>query len=181
VASQIDYNLPVVARSGFEDDQPVIRYNPQVLPQLRPETRLFVYAHECAHHALGYSADEATTMAMERRADCWAVETLMRSGLLKDPGVLTDIRVDLVRSPQDWPALPGPPRAFDLEACHRAALTRPKAMPASSNQSAWNGCLRVCADRLRQCPRTCRSEGCDQACDAAYADCSTQCNARFPP
>ena len=181
VASEMDYNVAAVAKSSLENARPVIRYNPQVLPQLKSETRLFLYARECAHHALGHPLEETRTPAMERRADCWAIETLMRSGLLKGESVLTDIRVDLVRSPEEWSSLPGPPRAFNLEACYRSALALPKATPPSADQAAWNACLRVCAERLRYCPRNCRSEACDQACDAGYRDCSGHCNTRFPP
>lgn len=59
VASEIDTTLPAVAASRIEQGQPVIRYNPQALPQLKPDTRLFFFAHECARHTLG----QATTGA----------------------------------------------------------------------------------------------------------------------
>lgn len=178
VTSETDYRLETLATARIEAEQPVIRYNPQVLPQLKSKTRLFLYARECAHHALGHPLDDARPTAMERRADCWAVETLMRSELLKGEADVTDIRVDLVRSPQEWSQLPGPPRTFELEACYRSSLKLPRAIPASPNQPAWNACVRICAEHLLQCQRGCRGEGCSAGCDGRYGDCSTACEAR---
>src|SRR5437588_10593426 len=43
-----------IALASLYNGQPVILYNPFVVLSVSPQTRLFFYAHECGHHALGH-------------------------------------------------------------------------------------------------------------------------------
>src|SRR5437016_2336337 len=56
VASVRQPGLGDVAKSTLDPKgRPVIVYDPVVLSWFHPQTRLFWYAHECAHHALGHT------------------------------------------------------------------------------------------------------------------------------
>lgn len=116
VASVLNVAVPdvAVARLGPRGE-PLIFYNPNVLARMAPQTRLFFYAHECAHHALGHMFN-GNPMSAEQEADCWGIRTLYQRGLLNDRDV-TIVQRDLSFSPGDWTHLPGPPRAFNLRRC----------------------------------------------------------------
>ncbi|MBD2104539.1 hypothetical protein [Leptolyngbya sp. FACHB-261] len=60
---------------------PEIRYNRAVAANIRYRTRLFFYAHECAHHVLGHTVGRgrAYPRATEQEADCWAIRQLYGS------------------------------------------------------------------------------------------------------
>ena len=95
---------------------PVIWYNPNILSYFQPITRVFWYYHECAHHALGHSFRNIPTLR-EKQADCWAIHTMSRRGLLRGRA-LAIIQSDLSRLSGDgWIYLPGPQRAMSLIAC----------------------------------------------------------------
>ncbi|NMG30257.1 hypothetical protein [Aromatoleum evansii] len=161
----------VVSRSGAA---PEIRYNETLLPRLTPESRLFLFAHECARHNLSQAVDGARTEADVRRADCHGLESLLRSGLL-DAARIDALERELQFSTDEWALIPGPPRTFALRSCTaegaaRRLLTRPT--PA---QPEWNACVRGCGERLRACaPR-------NAACDDAYERCVALCDFRSPP
>src|SRR5688572_5140707 len=75
-------NDVAIARSA-PNGAPIIEYNVQVLAKLQPQTRLFFYAHECAHHALAHGV-RGHPLTREQEADCWAVRTLTERGDLDD-------------------------------------------------------------------------------------------------
>jgi hypothetical protein len=97
---------------------PVIFYNPLALSWLAPATRRFLYAHECAHHALGHTITGYTApVYQEQEADCWAARRLADGGSFTDAD-RGPIAQDLARlAPGDWAHLPGTRRAANLEAC----------------------------------------------------------------
>jgi len=117
VASILNFNLPDVAMASWAPNgAPVIQYNPRVLAQLAPQTRVFFYAHECAHHALAHTIRNIP-FQQEQEADCWAIQTLVQRGTL-DPGRdVTVVQRDLSFSSGDWTHVPGPQRQFNLRAC----------------------------------------------------------------
>lgn len=118
VASIADFDLRDVANASLAPTgAPIIRYNPRVLAWLQPQTRLFFYAHECGHHALGHAFGSAFPTAIEQQADCFGIRTLVRENLVDDDGI-TIIQGDLQRAGGgDWTHLPGPQRAINLRAC----------------------------------------------------------------
>ena len=106
-----------VAKAGLgPTGNPVIYYNPNVLRWMAPETRLFWYGHECAHHALGHLFGSAHPLHAEQQADCWGINTLVEEGYLRESD-LPVIQKDLSPSPGDWTHLPGPQRAINLARC----------------------------------------------------------------
>lgn len=180
VVSEIDTTLPAVAASRIEQGQPVIRYNPQALPQLKPDTRLFFFAHECARHTLGQAAiGAARSPRSAQQADCRAIVSLVRSGLISQDEGVKEVQANLVFAPEDWALLPGPPRNFDLESCFISALRLPDDTVPAANQPEWNGCIRVCGDRLLHCQRGCGDGACETRCVSNYEGCVEACSARF--
>ncbi len=168
VVSGADPAAAAVVGTAFEAGRPSIRYNRDVLPRLPHGVRLFFYAHECARHNLGLPLDRPLDLAQAQRADCWGLESLMRSGLLSAPGELAALQEALRFTAEEWTLLPGPPRAFDLPSCQRRSAARPSLARPPAGQDAWNSCVRVCGERLRACR--------GPACGETYERCVAQCN-----
>jgi hypothetical protein len=118
VASTVDESLTDLAKASMTPDgKPVIRYNPKILPQLSPPTRLFFFAHECAHFSRGDAVDASRTLERERNADCAGLRMLVHEQRVTDDGIVA-IRRDLKNSTkEDWTHLPGPRRDIELLAC----------------------------------------------------------------
>jgi hypothetical protein len=76
------------------DGTPVIYWNPKRQYSPQGVTQVYLYLHECAHHALGHVYRPLSTMdekqAAERQADCWAYE------LLVDGGMVTGSRLEVL-------------------------------------------------------------------------------------
>jgi len=68
------------AKARQTDDGPVILANQAVLSHFSEVMNTFVYAHECAHHALGHLKHRTSNRQIEQAADCWAARTLMHNG-----------------------------------------------------------------------------------------------------
>ncbi|MEC5385424.1 hypothetical protein VVD49_06790 [Uliginosibacterium sp. H3] len=169
VAALADDKLQAVAQYGLADGQPVIRYNPQLLPRLLLETRLFVYAHECGRQYLGFPATGDRTAVQARQADCWAYDTLKRSALSSAP-VLAAVEDDLNMVAEDWAVLPGPAREVKLASCGGApAATKGSlALPSGPARSKWDQCQQSCGAKLRSCGRS-------ETCQIAFNQCSVAC------
>ena len=52
VTAVADSEQAMLVRSDSQQGQPLIRYNPDVLPRLGSPSRLFFYAHQCARLGL---------------------------------------------------------------------------------------------------------------------------------
>ena len=107
-----DVAMATIAQGG----QPVIYYNPNVLANLQPPTRLFFYGHECGHHRLGH-IQRGMPAGSEQEADCFGVRELVGAGLLSDADVSVVQRDIAAFARTDWSHLPGPIRAINLRAC----------------------------------------------------------------
>lgn len=117
VASIVNNGLPDVAMATYaQNGAPVILYNPSALAWLSHPTRLFFYAHECAHHVLAHGV-RGHPLAREQEADCWGIRQLVSMGMLDNQGVFA-VQNDMARVGRgDWTHLPGVPRAINLAAC----------------------------------------------------------------
>ena len=117
VASIMNASVQDVAIASYAPDgAPVIIYNPYVLSWLTPPTRLFFYAHECAHHVLAHGVN-GHPLTREQEADCWAIQQLAGIGTLNQRD-MTFIQEDIARFGRgDWSHLPGVTRAINLHAC----------------------------------------------------------------
>src|SRR4051794_24812558 len=71
---------PALAK-GSAGGEPIIQYNPKALTWIHQRTRQFIFAHECAHHALAHLFSPIT-YAKEQQADCWAIQLLHHKGLI---------------------------------------------------------------------------------------------------
>ena len=118
VASVEDSGLRDVAMARVEPGVgPVIYYNPRVLAMLSPQTRIFFYFHECAHHVLGHTIGSSHPLQVEQQADCWAIRSLVATGRMSRYDVDV-VQGELSRSGEgDWTHLPGPARAINLVRC----------------------------------------------------------------
>lgn len=118
VASVRNDGLNDVAMATLASDgSPIIVYNVRVLTWLRPQTRLFFYAHECGHHALGHNFGTAFPKTMEQEADCWGINALFTAHRIRMRDVAV-IQGDISRAGRgDWTHLPGPVRATNLRRC----------------------------------------------------------------
>lgn len=127
VASIPNDELGDVARAFLAPNgEPVIEYNPSVLAVYSEQSRLFWYAHECGHHALGHHFGTAHPLSAEQQADCFGIVSIVGDNLI-DLDDVPMIQADLGRySRGDWSHLPGSRRAINLTGCLReAGLLRP--------------------------------------------------------
>lgn len=173
VPALADSSFTGVAGLGVVEGKTVIRHNAAVLPRLLPESRLFVFAYECGRKFLGLTGEAELTMAQVRQADCWAVDILQRSGLVKDKTLLGAIEDDLSMVPEDWALLPGPRRVLNLATCKAPAGQKGAlkldtgAVPADK----WNSCQQGCASKLFSCGRGAN-------CQSAFDQCSAACGGK---
>lgn len=178
VRSILDPGLDAMFATRVEEGRAVIRYNPDALPRVQPLTRLFLYASECARLNLGMPPEGPRTDRDARRADCWGLTTLVRSGLVEEADIVS-IQADLTFLGEEWRRVPGPIRGFDLPACHREAAGRPSLASPPPGQDDWNTCTRTCGDTLFACQRQmCRGPECEP-CMARYEACVSLCEFRF--
>lgn len=179
VEAVLDESLATTFESRIEEGRAIIRYNPAILPRLKAESRLLLYAHQCAQLSLGARAGGTPAIETAHKADCLGLETLLRSGLIAASDV-DDIQSDLRFSATEWAAVPGPPREFDLPACHRELAGRPSLASPSAGQASWNTCTHACGEVLRSCQaRTCNESGCEP-CVGIYDKCVRGCDQRRP-
>ena len=174
IAIEPDGGQPMLVRSIDREGQPLIRYNPRVLPRLSSTARMFFYAHQCARQGR-----EGTLSAVQaRETDCVGLNTLLDSNLISREA-LPGLQAELEFTTAEWELLPGPPRAFDLTNCQRTGVLRlPAATMPPARQVEWNACLRNCADRLWSCQKGCRGGDACDTCVATYQQCKDACNAR---
>lgn len=169
IPGEADSSLGVVVGSAQAAGKRVIRYNPDLLPNLSGAARQFFFAHECARLALGERPGTKTTPDRARRADCLGVATLQASGLLKDASALAGLQAELVFTDEEWDRLPGPRRSFDLAACPKQnVVVLPRATPPTPGQLEWDACIRRCGDQLFRCRGDCQAgfDRCRAGCKA---------------
>jgi hypothetical protein len=151
-----DTTISKLVATSHEQSGANIRYNPSLLPRLKPMTRLFFFAHECARNALGDGNKAAMSVARAQQADCLGLATLLDEGLLKREE-LPELQADLNFSEAEWAMVPGLPRSFDLAACHsRGVVKLPLNAAPSGKQTGWDACVRTCAAPLLACGARCQ-------------------------
>lgn len=176
VAAVPDPSLPGPVSTGVEQGRTVIRYNPNALPGIGERGQLFLFAHECARLNLGMSPTGARSRDDARRADCWAGDMLLRSGLVQLEG-LAALQPAFEPGATDWSRLPGPVRSIDLLSCPRHLS--PSLQAPAFGQEAWNACARRCGDALYACQHGGRHAGADP-CEDTHQRCMASCDDRPP-
>jgi hypothetical protein len=127
-----------IARASIDGDgRPVIQYDSRAIDGVTSQQQLFVYAHECGHHALGHDSREpAFTVAQEQDADCYGIRSLMAK-----VGFTSDDVAILETSMRDLGTgnarhLPWRTRPYDLEGCLPEVMARRQAAARSGEVSA---------------------------------------------
>ena len=114
--------IPSVASTAIGDiamairnPRPLIVYNPRVSNSVSPQTRVFFYWHECAHHQLGHTLGSGHPRMNEQMADCWAIRALAPG---MSPYDFQVIQRDIAMAGRgDATHDPGPIRAQKLAQC----------------------------------------------------------------
>ena len=130
-----------IAKAAIDqDDRAVVQYDPRSVDDVTPQDRLFVFAHECGHHALGHDSHTPFTAAQEQDADCYGVRALInRVGLT--PSDVAILQMDMSRLGTDTSRrLPWRARTYDLEGCVPEIAARRQAA-ARTGETDPGACL----------------------------------------
>jgi hypothetical protein len=148
----------VIAKAGLDESgRPIIDVDSRSIEGVTAQEQLFVYAHECGHHALGHDVNQPYTPMQEQAADCQAIQVLMRrAGLTSNDVVILQTYLrDL--SAGGARRLPWHMRPYDLEGClpevsaQRGAAARPREVSANDcvlHNDAENTIVNTTRDRL---------------------------------
>lgn len=167
VGATADASLPWIAEARIENGVPLIRYNPVLAPQLPPEARLFLFAHECAWLYLKQPLTGARNAEAVRHADCWAQNTLRQSDVIRDKAGIAALEKALADTPAVWQ----PARELSLASCPVTAKKTTGGLAVPQNQvhpDQWNRCVQSCGATLYQCGRA-------AACMTSFDICVTNC------
>ena len=83
------------------DGERVILWNQKANAAASRTTQLFLYLHECGHHSLGHLSHHEDTPAIEREADCWAIQLMVDGGMLSGRHInLLEHELRLIRGDQ---------------------------------------------------------------------------------
>ena len=108
--------------AAMREGRAVIFWNEKALGTAPAPMRLFVYLHECAHHALGHLW-KMPAAALEEEADCWAYQLLVDGGIARGRHIEV-IEREARRSVGDDLHLGGEERVESLRRCLRARTDR---------------------------------------------------------
>jgi hypothetical protein len=109
----------MIAKATIDPNgRPVVEYDPRKIPGISGQQQLFIYAHECGHHALGLvRGGGPVTAAQEQAADCYGIRSMIaKVGFTaRDVSLLqTDMQqLDSGNARH----LPWQARPYNLEAC----------------------------------------------------------------
>ena len=125
----------IIAKAKVDQGgRPVIEYDPRPIAGISRQQQLFVYAHECGHHALGHDRrGPSTNLAQEQDADCDGIRSLMNKVgfTAPDVGILQAVMQQLGAG--DARHLPWPARVYNLDGC--LATETPDQRAARENRS----------------------------------------------
>lgn len=167
VGTTADASFQWIAEARLENGAPLIRYNPAIAPQLPPEARLFLFAHECARLYLKQPLNAERSAEAVRNADCWALETLRQSNALVDADGIAVLEKALAGNPAVWQ----PARELKLASCTPAEKKSAGGLGLPQNKvhpDQWNRCVQSCGAVLYKCGRA-------ASCMTNYDACVTSC------
>jgi len=82
IPSQTNDTMDAAGMAGLDSArQPMIWWNARKLERSPEVEQLFIYLHECAHHALNHPW-KVPSAANELEADCWAVQLMVEGGMI---------------------------------------------------------------------------------------------------
>jgi hypothetical protein len=110
-------NGTIAKATTDQNGRRVIEYDPRPLDGISSQEQLFVYAHECGHHALGHDSRGPLDISQEQDADCYGIRSLIsRVGVTDyDVGILEANMRDL--STANARHFPWRPRPYNLQDC----------------------------------------------------------------
>jgi len=129
--SAVQVTNGTIARAAIDQDgRVVIQYDSRKVDGVASQDQLFVYAHECGHHALGHDSRASFSAAQEQEADCYGIRALIaRVGFT--PSDVATLQMEMsglgagIARRLPWRA-----RTYDLDGCvpevaaRRQAATR---------------------------------------------------------
>ncbi len=118
----VDNQLGWAGTAAMREGRPVILWNEKALGTASGPMRLFVYLHECAHHALGHLW-KLPSARNEEEADCWAYRLLVDGGIARGRHVAA-IERQARTSRGDDIHLGGEARVRSLRRCLRVGTDR---------------------------------------------------------
>ncbi len=169
VAAYADPALQHIAKASVKGSTPVIRYNPEIAPELRQDARLFLFARECARIYLQQPLNQQRPTKAVHRADCLALEMLRQSDVINGNTDVAEIETALAANSGIWQ----PGHGLKLASCPATypplgtGIALPRGVDAVHSDQ-WNRCVQRCGDTLYQCGNT-------SACQKSYETCAAQC------
>jgi hypothetical protein len=130
-----------IAKAVIDSDaRAVVQYDPRKVDGVLPQDQLFVYAHECGHHALGHDPRASFSAAQEQEADCYGIRALVsRVGLT--PSDVAILQTDMTGLGNSMARrLPWRPRTYDLEGCVPAVAAR-RLAAARQGETSPDACV----------------------------------------
>lgn len=122
IPGRVDSTLTFTAEARLQGGTPVILWNAAATRRISADAGLFLYLHECAHHALGHLALPESPV-MEQEADCWAIQAMLDTGLLTERR-LPVLLQELGTTRGDGLHLAGPARVRSIQQCLRLRDSR---------------------------------------------------------
>lgn len=122
IPGRVDSTLAFTAEARLQGGTPVILWNAAATRRISTDARLFLYLHECAHHALGHLALPESPV-MEQEADCWSIQAMLDGGLLTERR-LPALLQELGTTQGDGLHLAGPARVRSIQQCLRLRDSR---------------------------------------------------------
>jgi hypothetical protein len=115
IPSQTNDTIDAAGMAGYRGNQPMIWWNRRALENSPAVEQLFIYMHECAHHALNHPW-KAPGRRLEVEADCWAVQRMVEGGMIA-PADWDSLLVARTRVKPDDHHLGGTSHAASLDYC----------------------------------------------------------------
>ena len=138
ISEIIDNSLTSAGGALLRNGERLILWNQSAASRSSETGQLFLYLHECAHHALGH-VYKSPNVRWELEADCWAFQLLAEGGLVKNRR-LVEFEQDLAATPGDALHLGGEALLDSLQRCvsirtdHEAWATALKAFTSAAQE-----------------------------------------------